>query len=220
MHTYSASLQAIVSRTLAESNVAASNSTSFHLTPTDFSHVQEVISSTLTTLKIAIRLSDEDVLRFCPVKTFLNITTASIFLLKGLVLGVSAINLEEAMNILRQVIIALKGSNPDDLHIGGRYATLLEMRVTKLQKHFVPSLRPHDITPPDNDRSLLMGASSGEIGAQFDFMDMDVTEGGTLNSNWLTLPLDTSSVNFGMENFQGLQCLGDDTLDFLWSLGA
>ena len=50
-----------------------------------------------------------------------------------------------------------------------------------------------------------------------DGMDLTNTD---LNTDWLSLPLDTSLVPFGMDNFQGLQCLGDDTLDFLWNLGG
>ncbi|KAJ4985684.1 hypothetical protein SVAN01_08859 [Stagonosporopsis vannaccii] len=221
MHTYSLGLQAILFRTLAESGDSIPGLASIQLTPTDFAHVQEVIDSTLNTFKAALRLYDGDVLRFCSTRTFLHITTASIFLLKGLGLGVSPARLRSALDTLKQVIVALKNSNPDDLHLGGRYSILLELHMTRLQEHFVPSTRPHNITPPDTDTSQLPDLSSSVEASQFDLMDFqNMPEMDMLDTNWLSLPLDSSLMSFGMENFQGLQCLGDDTLDFIWNLGV
>lgn len=221
MHTYSLGLQAILFRTLAESSDSVSGSMSFQLTPTDFAHVQEVIDSTLSTLKTAVKLYDEERLHFCSIRTFLHITTASIFLLKGLGLGVSPARLRGALEILKQVIVALKNSNPDDLHLGGRYSILLEMHMARFQKHFVPSTRPYNITPPDLDPPQLPDFSSSVEASQFDLVDFqNMPEMDMLDANWLSLPLDSSLMSFGMDNFQGLQCLGDDTLDFIWNLGV
>lgn len=216
MHTFSLGLQAIVSRTAAEAN--PSGAISFLLTPTDFSHVQEVIDSALTTLRIAIRLYAKNVLVFCSIRTFLHVTVASVFLLKGLGLGVSPAKLRNSLDVLQRVVVALKNSNPDDLHFGGRYATLLEMHMARLQEHFVPSLRPHDITPPDLDQG---NTAQGDVdGDQFDFLNNMNLTGAEIDADWLSLPLDMSLVPFGLDNFQGLHCLGDDTLDFLWNLGV
>ncbi|KAH7065776.1 C6 transcription factor-like protein [Paraphoma chrysanthemicola] len=216
MHTFSLGLQAIVSRTAAEPN--PSEPASFLLTPTDFSHVQEVIDSALMALRIAIRLYTKNVLVFCSIRTFLHVTVASVFLLKGLGLGVSPAKLRNSLDVLQRVVVALKNSNPDDLHFGGRYATLLEMHMARLQEHFVPSLRPHDITPPDLDQgNTAPGLADGD---QFDFLGNINLTGEEIDADWLSLPLDMSLVPFGLDNFQGLQCLGDDTLDFLWNLGV
>ncbi|CAI9625704.1 unnamed protein product [Alternaria burnsii] len=220
MHTYSLGLQAILFRTLAESSSAVSGSASFQLTPTDFAHVQEVINSTLNTLKIAIKLYDLGFLRFCTIRTFLHITTASIFLLKGLGLGVSPARLQGALEVLTQVIVALKNSNPDDLHLGGRYSMLLEMHMTRLQEHFVPSTRPQNITPPNFDLSRFPGLAASLEANHFELVDFQqVPEIDTSDENWLSLPLDSNLMSFSMDNFQGLQCLGDGTLDFIWNLG-
>ncbi|KAF2652949.1 hypothetical protein K491DRAFT_634608 [Lophiostoma macrostomum CBS 122681] len=221
MYTYSLGLQAIASRTLAESTTSPSQTSVFQLASIDYSHVQNIISSALTTLRIATKLFNGNHLRFCPLKTFLHITTASIFLLKGLGIGVSPPKLRNSLAVLDRVIVALKNSNPDDLHIGGRYATLLEMHVVKLQEHFIPSFRSHDITPPEPERTQAVGRASDSTEPQpdlLDFRSLDENELG--DTDWLSLPPDTNLFAFGMENFQGLQCLGDDTLDFLWNLGA
>jgi hypothetical protein len=138
VRTYALGLQAIVSQTLADAGTSSAGSATFHLTPTDYAHVQEIICSTLKTLKTlktAIKLYDRGLLKFCPIRTFLHITTASIFLLKGLSLGLSPVKLQDALNVLKQTIVALKCSNPDDLHVGGRYATLLEMHMARLQRN-------------------------------------------------------------------------------------
>jgi hypothetical protein len=221
MYIYSLGLQAIASRTHAESTISPSQTSLFQLATTDYTHVQNVISSALITLRTAIKLFNSNLLRFCPIKTFLHITTASIFLLKGLGLGVSPTKLRSSIDVLDRVIVALKNSNPDDLHIGGRYATLLEMHVAKLQEHFVPSFRPHDITPPEAERMQTLGGGSDVTGAHGDQLAFGGLEQDELgDSNWLSLPPDTNLFAYGMENFQGLQCLGDDTLDFLWNLGG
>jgi hypothetical protein len=125
------------------------------------------------------------------------------------------------LEILKQVIIALKNSNPDDLHLGGRYSILLEMHMARLQEHFVPSTRPHNITPPGVYPTQLADFSGDMNGGQFDLVDFRNMPGiDLLDSNWLSLPPDSSLMSFGMDNFQGLQCLGDDTLDFVWNLGV
>jgi hypothetical protein len=154
-------------------------------------------------------------------RTFLHITTASIFLLKGLSLGLSPVKLQDALNVLKQTIVALKCSNPDDLHVGGRYATLLEMHMARLQRNFVPTVKPHNIQSLNMDSAQGTEASSVSGGMTYDFLDcLDGVGEDVLDNNWLSLPPHSSLLSFGMENFQGLQCLEDDTLDFLWKLGT
>lgn len=133
--------------------------------------MQEVINSTLNTLKIAIKLYDLSFLRFCTIRTFLHITTASIFLLKGLGLGVSPARLQGALEVLTQVIVALKNSNPDDLYLGGCYSMLLEMHMKRLQEHFMPSTRPHNITPPNFDLSRFPGLAASLEANYFELVD-------------------------------------------------
>jgi hypothetical protein len=206
-------LQAIVSRTLAESSTGASQSTCFNLTSTDLAHVQDVIDSAIATMKVAIRLSDATLLRFCPIKVFLHITTASIFLLKALGLGVSQAQLQDAWNVLKQVIAALKQSNPDDLHLGVRYATLLEVHLAKLQGSFIPSTRQ-----PESTLHAGMNNDPGDMSAWH--MDATHSSGMGVDPNWFSLPLDASMIPYEIGDFQGLHSLGDGTLDFLWNLGV
>jgi hypothetical protein len=191
------------------------------LTSSDFGHVQKIICSALNTLGTAIILCEKNMLRFCPMRTFNHITTASIYLLKGLSLGVSPAKLQDALKVLQQTIAALKCSNPDDLHVGGRYGILLEMHLARLQKHFVPTLKPYEISSFDADLPQERESGRADGATTYDFMDcMDEMEGQGLNDSWLSLPLDTSLLSFDMDNFQGLQCLEDDTLNFLWNLGT
>ena len=133
--------------------------------------MQEVINSTLNTLKIAIKLYDLGFLQFCTIRTFLHITTASIFLLKGLRLGVSPARLQGALEVLTQVIVALKNSNLDNLYLGGRYLMLLEMHMTRLQEHFVPLTQPHNITPPNFNLSQFLGLAASLEANYFELVD-------------------------------------------------
>lgn len=161
---------------------------------------------------------------------FLRITTASVFLLKALAVGVSATRLRRSLDTLTRAISALRGSAPDDLHLCGRYATLLETSLSRLQDSFVPSSRPPSFAtrPPSAEREGTPGAEadpSNGVGFQGEMGQLPGLEceamGGMMDDgddSWLTLPLDPSMVPFGMDASNGFQWLGDDSLDFIFSL--
>lgn len=163
---------------------------------------------------------------------FLRITTASVFLLKALAVGVSASRLRRSLDTLTRAISALRSSAPDDLHLCGRYATLLETSLNRLQDSFVPSSRPpgfatrppsaerEGTTAPGTEADPSNGADfQGGMG-QLPGLDCEAI-GGMMDDgddSWLTLPLDPSMVPFGLDAASGFQWLGDDSLDFIFSL--
>ncbi|RYP41642.1 hypothetical protein DL767_000847 [Monosporascus sp. MG133] len=226
-HLTTASLQAIVERTLAESGEDQASG-QFNLNFTDYSFIQEVVDGCLETLKLAIRLAEKKVLTFAPLSMFLRITTASVFLLKGLGLGVSTTKLRDSLDILTRAIAALRTCQSDDLHLSSRFATLLEMYVIRLQEKFIPAARPpgygtrpasvHSQAPTsidDNHTDWQM-----DFGSQIpsiDSMGVINAESG-IDERWLTLPLDPSLVPFVPDDCQGFQWLGDGSLDFVWNL--
>lgn len=175
-------------------------------------------------------------LKYAPVGMFLRITTASVFLLKALAVGVSATRLRRSLDTLTRAISALRSSAPDDLHLCGRYATLLETSLNRLHDSFVPSSRPPSFAtrPPSAEREATAAAApaagaetdagGGEVFqsemGQLPGLDCDAM-GGMMDDgddSWLSLPLDPSMVPFGMDASNGFQWLGDDSLDFIFSL--
>jgi hypothetical protein len=230
LYTNSLGLQAVVERTLAQSGHNPNPDCAAHITvySTDYGFIQEVVDGSLEILEKAAELAEAQTLMYSPMRMFLRITTASVFLLKGLSLGVSATKLQTSLDTLNRGIAALRSGTLDDVQLGPRYATLLEIHVTRLQSSFVPSARPPSFLtrPPSmehsssplmdtngtyplvNNTSQLISSDPGgmEVGGRDDLED------------WLTLPFDPSLVPFMETDTQGLSWLGDGTLDFIWNL--
>ncbi|RYP52258.1 hypothetical protein DL768_002577 [Monosporascus sp. mg162] len=227
IYTNSLGLQAIVERTLAESGEDPASG-QFSLNITDYSFIQEVVDGCLETLKLAIRLAEKKVLTFAPLSMFLRITTASVFLLKGLGLGVSTTKLRDSLDILTRAIAALRTCQSDDLHLSSRFATLLEMYVIRLQEKFIPAARPpsYGTRPAAVDSQAPTCTDVNHTDWQTDFgsqipnmdsMGPTNAESG-IDEHWLTLPLDPSLVPFVPDDSQSFQWLGDGSLDFVWNL--
>ncbi|KAL2274819.1 hypothetical protein FJTKL_02721 [Diaporthe vaccinii] len=125
-----------------------------HLKNFDYNFIQAVVDGCLETLRITAALAQRNILRYAPVGVFLRITTASVFLLKALAVGVSATRLRRSLDTLTRAISALRASAPDDLHLCGRCATLLETSLNRLHGSFVPSSRPPSFAtrPPSAER--------------------------------------------------------------------
>ena len=225
VHANSLGLQAIFERAVADTDPV-----SFHISATDYPFVSTVVDSCLNVLKITTKLHRTGVLRFAPVSVFIRVTSASVFLLKGLGIGASNSKLQEALRTLTLTIDALKASKPDDLHLGARYAELLETHVLQLQEKFVPAAKPSMFHSASlsADRTMPLHATADNSA-----WDPCSTSNGlsdtihlqpapevcsTFDESWLTLPFDPSLMPFAADELQGLQGLGDDSLNFIWNL--
>lgn len=206
-----------------------SNAGPFDLSAVDYTFVSAVVDGCLEILKITTGLQKRDSLRFAPVSVFLRITSASVFLLKGLGIGVSMTKLREALSVLTHAITTIKANKPDDLHLGARYAALLEIHVVRLQENFVPAAKPAELASRPLSVERPMPVHSDLQGMDWDppnartgfpemgYMHFDDSTGG-LDESWLTLPFDPSLVPFAADESQEFQGLGDDSLNFIWNL--
>jgi hypothetical protein len=209
---------------------ADSSNTEFELSSTDYSFIKTVVDGCLGILKLAVRMHQQNSLRFAPVTIYLRITTASVFLLKGLGLGVSMTKLQDSLDVLTCAISALRSSRPDDLHLGSRYATLLEMHVVRLRENFTPTLRPPRLAmsrPGSGDGRAPRVSSDFEdtdwsfnmtIPSKFPGLPFFGGEGNGFEEDWLTLPFDPSLQPYAPDEMQDFQLLGDNSLDFIWNL--
>lgn len=164
---------------------------------------------------------------FSPVRIFLRITTASVFLLKGLSLGVGATKLRTSLDVLTRSIAALRSSALDDVHLGSRYATLLEIHVNGLTNNFISSGKPPAFAtrPPSPEPGILArddatgGFQNAEASALMDHDtgNLDHVDVGQME-DWLTLPFDPSLVPYVPGDTQTFSWLGDGTMDFIWNL--
>lgn len=201
------------------------------LRPTDFEFIQEVVDGCCQLLQTVNGMAELGLLRFCPVRTFLRIITASILLLKALSLGSHTTNLQASLGILEETIRVLRLSSLDDMHLASRYAALLDRHLITFRQSLVPSSVPRGIslsgdfgmntTPWDTSHEhgdILHSASGDEAGNTF---------GGSSDfqtpSDWLSLPFDPAMAPFGFTDMEGLDfgMIGDSdrrAWDFLWNL--
>jgi hypothetical protein len=144
VYTNSFGMQAVVERLLTEAgpDQAAEDLHPANIDPIDYEFIQEVIDGCGQILRKVIEMADSDVLRFAPVRTFIRVTSSSIFLLKALSLGVRHAKLQESLEILDGCIHALRSNILDDVHLASRYAMLLEVHVSRLRRNLVAYTRP------------------------------------------------------------------------------
>lgn len=227
IYTNSLGMQAVVERTLAETDPDGPQEDILSMTiePRDYEFIQEVVEGSRQILQKTTQLAESGALRYSPVRIFLRITTSSIYLIKSLSLGVRNAKLQSSLDILDRAIHAMRSSTLDDMHLASRYATLLELHVARLRESFVVSSRPPRL--PSHNATLDKNATTG-----MDFLNNhnagssgiaalaeDVT-GLMPDDDWLALPFDPSMAPFGLDTQQSFQGFDDGTLnlDFLWNM--
>jgi hypothetical protein len=228
-YTNSLGMQAVVERTLAESDPdrPQEDIPSMTIEPRDYEFIQEVVDGSCQILQKTTQLAESGALRYSPVRIFLRITTSSIYLIKSLSLGVRNAKLQSSLDILDRAIQAMRSSTFDDMHLASRYATLLETHVARLRESFVVSSRPPRLPsrgiPLDKGASTGMdflnnyGAGSSGIAALAEDVSGLMPED---DSVWLSLPFDPSMAPFSLNSQQTYQGFDDETLnlDFLWNV--
>lgn len=112
IYTNSVGMQAVVERTLAETDtdVPQDEILPLNLEPRDYDFIQEVVDGSCQILQKVVQLSESGALRYSPVRIFLRITTSSIYLIKGLSLGSRNQKLQSSLDILDAAIRALRAS--------------------------------------------------------------------------------------------------------------
>ncbi|KAF6843374.1 hypothetical protein CMUS01_02204 [Colletotrichum musicola] len=178
-------IQAVVDRVLGNPGANPASPEIFELciTATDYEFIKEVIDGSCQTLDSVNRLSEAGTLRYCPVRVFLRVITASILLLKALSLGTRGAELEASLAVLDRCVHALKASTLDEMHLAVRYGSLLEAHLSKFRQGMVPSALPRDISSFQG----FGGWDSGGLGV----LDEDTLDEFSFSaSNWLALPLD------------------------------
>lgn len=225
-------MQAVVERALAEnSDISHEEIGSINLNDIDYEFIQEVVDGSCQILRRVTKLAELGALKFSPVRVFLRITSCSIFLLKALSLGVRNAKLHESLDILERSIQALRSSTLDDIHLASRYASLLEVHVSRLRRSFMASskhsrpsqgapTRPSSTGAPlrthanDDSIAATMGSLSAEHGvlpAGFD--------GVLPDDDWLSLPFDPSMAPFGTgSGTPAFPDFDESALDFVWNL--
>lgn len=230
-------MQAVCERTVAEQcgNASTLSGLPTPLDAGDQGYIQEVISGSCDMLEKVISLAERNMLRLAPVRVFLRITTASVYLLKAMGIGVRNGQLKHALSVLHRSVHALKSNVVDDMHLANTYPVLLETHIKRLEKGFLASAKRgssrrsagnrrvsqprRDQPRPSNDptpRHNVDETMSGNTPLDWDNLSMNF-EGALTENDWLSLPFDPTMAPFGPSGLSGAG-LDNDGLNFIWNL--
>lgn len=174
--------------------------------------IKEVIDGSCEILTSMNRFYESGTLRFCPVRIFLRVITASILLLKALSLGTRVTELQASLAVLETSISVFKTGTLDDMHIALRYGSLLEAYVIRFRQGMAPCTNPRDLSSFPS----FVEWNDGEVGALSGTTTNDLC---FPSGDWLSLPLDRSLAPFGLwGSSSDILDPEDRAWDMLWSL--
>lgn len=242
-YTHSVGMQAVVERALAdtEPSKVVDEVRPMNIDTIDYEYIQEVIDGSCQILQKVTDLAESGSLRFSPVRIFLRITSSSIFLMKALSLGTRQAKLRESLDILERCIQALRSNALDDIHLSSRYATLLEMHVSRLRRNLLASsknIRTNNIArAPTTSRSSMApqpswlnntNSNTNNTPAYPPVQQPDSTNISEMSfvpslndmaaDDWLSLPFDPSMAPFGISSGGQFPAYEGGNLNFIWNL--
>jgi hypothetical protein len=101
-------------------------------------YVKEVVDGSRNLLRTVVEgLLPGDYLKHAPVRTYFRIISGAMFLLKTFALGASKNDVEISIGLMDKAVDALRNCVVDDVHLGIRFADLLETLTTRLRSRFI-----------------------------------------------------------------------------------
>jgi hypothetical protein len=119
----------------------------------DQAYVREVVDGSRKLLETVVEgLLPGDYLKHAPVRTYFRIISGAMFLLKTFALGASKNDVEISIRLMDRAVDALRNCVVDDVHLGIRFADLLETLTSRLRSRFI-SAPPRGPPPASRNRS-------------------------------------------------------------------
>lgn len=104
----------------------------------DQGYVKEVVDGSRNLLRTVVEgLLPGDYLKHAPVRTYFRIISGAMFLLKTFALGASKHDVEISIGLMDRAVDALRNCVVDDVHLGIRFADLLETLTSRLRSRFI-----------------------------------------------------------------------------------
>ncbi|CAK7272087.1 zinc finger transcriptional activator [Sporothrix epigloea] len=113
------------------------------ITAVDQAYVKEVVDGCRSLLRTVVDgLLPGGFLMHAPVRTYFRIISGAMFLLKTFALGAPRADVELSVTLMDRCVDALRNCVVDDVHLGTRFADLLESLTSRLRNRFIhaPSL--------------------------------------------------------------------------------
>lgn len=235
VYTHSVGMQAVVERALADTDPTnvVDEVRPMNIDSIDYEFIQEVIDGSCQILRKVTQLAEKGALRFSPVRIFLRITSSSIFLMKALSLGTRQAKFRESLEILENCIQSLRSNALDDIHLSTRYATLLDMHVSRLRSNLLASSKTMKNSRGTTTRSSMAPQSWADQGTTnstplYPAVQQDATSVSDMSfvpslndiaaDDWLSLPFDPSMAPFGISSGGQFPAYEGGNLNFIWNL--
>ncbi|KAJ6262373.1 Transcriptional activator [Drechslerella dactyloides] len=104
----------------------------------DEEYIKEVVDASRCLLLTVVRkLLPGGWLKHAPVRTYLRIASAAMYLLKTFALGAREDDIKVSMKLMDQTVYALRAASCDDVHLALRFADLLETLTARIRSRFV-----------------------------------------------------------------------------------
>ncbi|KAL2188497.1 hypothetical protein L209DRAFT_751463 [Thermothelomyces heterothallicus CBS 203.75] len=146
----------------------------------DQEYVREVVNGSRNLLRTVVEgLLPGDYLKHAPVRTYFRIISGAMFLLKTFALGAPKADVELSIQLMDRTVDALRNCVVDDVHLGIRFADMLETLTSRLRNRFIYA--PPPPVPMTDSRSP--GAAQQDAGNGSGTNGMAPT--GQSNETWL-----------------------------------
>lgn len=104
----------------------------------DRKYIKEIVTSSQNLLKCIIEgLLPDEYLKHAPVRTYFRVIAVSMVLLKTFALGATQDDISYSLSLLDQAVHALQVCIVDDVHIGSRFAELLNILAQRVRSRMV-----------------------------------------------------------------------------------
>ncbi|KAL7946889.1 hypothetical protein V8C42DRAFT_364165 [Trichoderma barbatum] len=137
----------------------------------DQEYVREVVDGSRNLLRTVVEgLLPGGYLKHAPVRTYFRIISGAMFLLKTFALGAPRSDVKLSIELMDATVEALRNCIVDDVHLGIRFADLLESLTSRLRNRFIqapmqqPSAKAQSPVPETGGAGALPPVQNGENG--------------------------------------------------------
>lgn len=137
----------------------------------DQEYVREVVEGSRNLLRTVVEgLLPGGYLKHAPVRTYFRIISGAMFLLKTFALGAPRSDVKLSIELMDATVEALRNCIVDDVHLGIRFADLLESLTSRLRNRFIqapmqqPSAKAQSPVPEAGNAGAVQPVQNGENG--------------------------------------------------------
>lgn len=133
----------------------------------DQEYVREVVEGSRNLLnEVVTGLLPNGYLKHAPVRTYFRIISGAMFLLKTFALGAPRSDVKASIDLMDATVEALRNCVVDDVHLGIRFADLLESLTSRLRNRFIQAPTMQQAVTSGRGQSPVAGTEAGATAGQ------------------------------------------------------